>query len=117
MAVYTFCENNEIGRVIVTADFGACSTYSEYTAGVCFYQTWKRHITFTVDDSAHPALEVRYKYFQNYSQNDEETFAGWLESYVIIPAGVTFKTIQVVCKENRFCSDAESGYYAPNMPI
>jgi hypothetical protein len=113
--VYRFCENNQIGKVFVTADFGNCATYSEYTAGVCFYQTWKTTIKFTVDDSAHPELYLEYMYYQEYSENDAQTFAGWLQSGVVIPAGVVFKQIQVVCKENRFCSDAESGGY--NTPL
>jgi hypothetical protein len=113
MATYWFCSANTPTSVTVTADFGYCTDYREYTDEYCHYQTWSRNISFTVS-GAHPALTIRFRYWQEYYQNGSLVWEGWINATCPIPAGGagTYYYEDIIgyahdCKENRYCNFSE----------
>lgn len=110
MATYYFCSGFTQQSVTVTANFGSCTDERQYTDEYCHYQTWSRNISFTVSSANHPALLVRFRFWQDYYQNDVLTWSGWITTNITIPAGVTNYTWTQAygspqdCHEKRYCN-------------
>jgi hypothetical protein len=115
MATYYFCSGFTQQSVTVTANFGSCTDYREYTDEYCHYQTWSRTITFTVSSANHPALNVRFRYYQIYQENDSVTWQGWITATVTIGAGVTNYSYEQDCHEKRYCNFTDGLF--PNGPV
>jgi len=110
MAIYYFCSGFTLQSVTVTANFGSCSDFRTFTDDYCHYETWSRDISFTVSGT-HPALYVRFKYWQNYYKNGVLEYSGFQTIPVTIPAGgaQTYYYEDLIgyphdCKENRYCN-------------
>ena len=109
MATYYFCSGFTQQSVTVTANFGSCTDYREYTDEYCHYQTWSRNISFTFSGQ-HPAMNIRFRYWQDYYQNDVLTWSGWITASVPVPANVlTYTYTQAFgspqdCHEKRWCN-------------
>jgi hypothetical protein len=114
MSQYIFCSGFTMQKVTVTATFGACSAYREYNDGTCLYQTWSKNISFTFSGN-HPALDIRFRYWQDYYNNNVLVWSGWITAIVPVPAGVlTYTYTQAFgyphdCHEKRFCNFGTGG--------
>lgn len=119
---YYFCSGFTTHSVTVTANFGYCTDYRTYTDEYCHYETWSRDITFNISSSAHPALNVRFRYWQEYYQNGSLTWSGWITATCPIPAGATHVHYEDVigyphdCHEKRYCNFSGTGGDGINTP-
>lgn len=108
METYYYCDGFDLKTVTVTANFGTCANFREYTDEYCTYRTWSRTIIFTLSKQIPVDLSVRYKYYHKSYQDNVLTYEGWITSSVIIPAGETHYTFNEDCKEERYCNSGES---------
>jgi len=113
MAIYYFCSGFTLQSITVTANFGNCTDYREYTDEYCHYRTWSRTITFTMSTSAHPLFNVRYRYFQEYYTDGVLEWSGYITAVVNIPAGALTHSIEADCKEERYCNFGGDGLRIP----
>lgn len=107
-AKYFYCSGTTLDNVLVTMTDGSCIIDSEYNDTYCSYRTYKKTITFNLSKALPTSLSVRFQYLYSYFNDTSMTpvYTSYITETVVIPAGVTNKSISHTCREERWCDSS-----------